>query len=779
MHSILSNSLRKKSSAFWFSILATFLLSAQDDGPVYELNPFQVQPSEGYAATSTISGTGLNTPLANVPMSINVITSEFLQDSLTHDIVESLDYNSSITQTGRVSQAGPRPNNFSIRGFRNRNLLVDGVTGGITVPTQLVDRIEVVKGPNTLYGQSDPGGLVNIITKTPGSEDGGTVQFEVGDNEWQQIKLDVTTHAWDGKLGLRILGQHKDTGGWRWVDGKKSKFVGVSGNVELSEATEGIFLISSIEESGFPGERSTWSFERIPTDLNGDGDTDDTVNGTPEARVRYNSSFLPREYTSGTPENRFETENDFVMTGFRHSFNENHNLQYKFQRYDTHNTVSFREYNTFELNSTTGQIQSRWSNRWQDSTTLDEVHSLSDIINFETGNVKHQLLLGYRKSETESGGIGDFELSDNPNRSNVAGQDEVQAALEIEANTGKQFRRTVTKDEILGGARLWEDDNITWEEFRIYGANRRNSSVDFSVQNVDTIFASDNIYLMEDKLNILIGVRNIDLEQYSVGLTGSRVGTPVDASDTNFQLGGVYRLTPNMSAYLNLADAFEPNSSIDPDTGEFFAPQTSDAIELGVKFFDLADSKLSGSATVFQIEKDNVVRSAWNPDLNSGAGGNETSITSDKSQGFELELFANPTENWSIVAAYSYIDAKVVGARSPVLEGTRLEGATPHRFTFFNSYTFPEGPLSGLKLGGGLVWADGPIPQFPPGVINSGVLEDGYTTVDLFARYPAKIGDRTVTFGLNIDNATDEIFVRSRAALNEKRQIVFSATFDL
>ena len=141
-------------------------------------------------------------------------------------------------------------------------------------------------------------------------------------------------------------------------------------------------------------------------------------------------------------------------------------------------------------------------------------------------------------------------------------------------------------------------------------------------------------------------------------------------------------------------------------------------------------------------------------------------------------MFFNPIEDWSIVAAYSYIDAKVVGAMSPVLEGTRLEGATPHRFTFFNSYTFPEGPLSGLKLGGGLVWADGPIPQFPPNVINSGTFEDGYTTVDLFARYPAKFGEKTVTFGLNIDNATDEIFVRSRAALNEKRQIVFSAAFD-
>jgi len=61
------------------------------------------------------------------------------------------------------------------------------------------------------------------------------------------------------------------------------------------------------------------------------------------------------------------------------------------------------------------------------------------------------LLLGYRKAERIAGGIGDYQLSD-------ANQTEIDAALEIEARTGKQFRRNVTKDEILGGVRLWEDD---------------------------------------------------------------------------------------------------------------------------------------------------------------------------------------------------------------------------------------------------------------------------------------------------------------------------------
>jgi iron complex outermembrane receptor protein len=105
------------------------LATAQDD-EAFTLSPFTVEATRGYTATSTISGTGLNTPLANVPMSINVITSDFLDDSNIGDFEKALDYNSSITQTTRQGGNNARPSTFSIRGFRNRNNLIDGVSAG-------------------------------------------------------------------------------------------------------------------------------------------------------------------------------------------------------------------------------------------------------------------------------------------------------------------------------------------------------------------------------------------------------------------------------------------------------------------------------------------------------------------------------------------------------------------------------------------------------------------------------------------------------------------------
>ncbi len=731
---------------------------AQDD-EAYTLSPFTVQAADGYTATSTISGTGLNTPLINVPMAINVITSDFLEDSHIGEFTHALDYNSSITQTSRNHNGGTRPQTFAIRGFRNSTILLDGVLAGHSLPTQMIDRIEVVKGPNTLYGQAEPGGLINVISKTPKAEQGGRASVIAGTNEWYQFKLDYTVRAMDDKLGLRVMTDHKETNGWRWVDGQKHKFLGVSGSYELAEATQFDFLIAKNEVNGFPTQRATWSFQRIPTDLNGDGDTDDNVGGIGESNTRYNNQFIPKEYVSSTPGNIYQSDNDFIQFGIRHSFSENHNLQYKYNFNDAHNLQTFREFNTFNPDGSNPVNSSV-----NDSRGRDEVHTLNDIIRLDAGEVKHTILVGARKSESVNGGRGTYRLRYNSNPDHP----EMLARRQIEANTGKVLRDILYRSDIESGVAIWEDDVPSVEEFFAFGG--RANQNDRSFQDITNLYLSDSISFDDGRFNLLVGIRHVDLEQYNTALGGART-SELSGSDTNFQFGGVYRINPNLSAFASTADAYRPQNRTDPDTGELVGPQTSQAYELGIKFADLYDGKLSGSVALFRIEQENVFRADHNPVTFVS----DSAITNDLSEGIEFELFYNPTDNWNIVGAYSYIDAKVVGE---VATGLPLEGATPHRVTLFTSYTVPEGPLAGARFGGGMVFADGPIQQFG-NIANSLVVEDGYTTFDLFARFPVTFGERDWQIGINIDNATDEFFVRSRAATNEARQILFSLSTDL
>jgi outer membrane receptor protein involved in Fe transport len=422
-----------KAFCFSASLLALLVQSAlgqSEDDDIFQLSPFSVEEDEGgYMATTTISGTAMRTSLMNVPMSINVITSEFLEDSLIGDFYEALDYNTSITQTGRIGGNAARPSTFSIRGFRSRNTLVDGVTGGIFIPTQMIDRIEVVKGPNTLYGQSDPGGLINIITKTPKGVDGGKATVKVGDNGWTQGQFDITTHAANGKLGLRFLGDYKDFDGTFALDGRESKFFGVSGNYQLTDNSELLFLISDNVLNQVPVQRSTFGFWQIPTDLNGDGDFDDTVRQIRESTARYNATFVPRNFTTMTQDNFHELDQDFLSLGFRVAITEDHNLQYKYNFHDTDTVVSFRAFNTFRASD--GRSDANYTINNQ--RVRDEVHTLNDIINFETGDVRHQLLLGLRKSESVTAS-GSYRL--RATRANEA------AILDdLEAQTGFTFRR--------------------------------------------------------------------------------------------------------------------------------------------------------------------------------------------------------------------------------------------------------------------------------------------------------------------------------------------------
>jgi len=741
-----------------FGLLYTAASVAYGQGDeAYTLDPFTVQATEGYTATNTISGTGLSTPLSDVPMGINVITSDFLEDSHIGEFTHAMDYNASITQTGRNDNGNSVAATFAIRGYRNSTMLTDGVLGGMVLPMQMIDRIEVVKGPNTLYGQAEPSGLINVITKKPRAEEGGTIRGITGSNEWYQIKLDYTVRAMDDKLGLRIMTDNKETNGWRWLGNREYQFKGLSGSYELAETTDFDFLVAENHATGFPTQRATWSFERIPTDLNGDGDLDDTVGGVKESTARFNNTFLPPEYVSATADNTLDQQYYWMSMGIRHSFSENHNFQYKYNFNERDHLMSAREFNTF--NPDGSNPVNNYSNEF---ISRDEVHTLADIIEFGTGDVKHQLLLGIRESESINNmGRGNYRLRARNATENAA-------LRAIEARTGKRFRDVLYKSDITRGTAIWEDDAPTTEEIFAYG--QRSNQAGRSFQEITTIYATDNIYFNNGQSNVIVGVRNISLDQRNEALGGATTST-LSGSDTNFQFGGVHRINPNLSAFASWADSFRPQNRTDPNTGELVGPQTSEAIEVGLKFADMYDGKLTGSVTAFRIEQNNVFRSDHNPVTFV----NDQAITDDLSEGLEFELFINPVPHWNIVAAYSYIDAKVVG---DVATGLPLEGATPHRFTLFNSYTIQEGPLAGVRFGGGLVYADGPIAQFG-NTANRLVVEDGYTVYDLFARFPVTFGERDWTVGINIDNATNEFFVRSRAATNEARQALISLSTDI
>ena len=741
-------------------------LSAQDssatgsDGDVVALDPFDVTSvaTDRYLASNSISGTAMNTLLKDIPMTINVITNEFLEDAIIGDLERALDFNSSITQTTR-GQISNQNAMFALRGFRNRNILLDGVMGGDHIPRYLVDRIEVVKGPNTLYGQSDPGGLVNMISKRPQGKDRSSATVRFGSDSTYGGDFDVNVAQLAPTLGMRLFGSYSDTDGWRWVDYQKQTMIGGAFAWQATDSTKVRLLVSQSNKNGIPTNRATYSFMRIPTDLNGDGVIDNTVvAGVQENTARYNNEFLPWEWTSETEQaSRFDQDARYIQLTLEQRINEAISLQYNYINSNRENDVTFREFNTF---SPGGVVTANNTTSFNLNET--DAHTLNAFFNGDTGTLKHNVIAGVRYTDDLRYGE-DFRLRPT----NGA---ELAILTQLEMDAGKTFRHSLTRDEIIAGPpQIWKDDAPTREELRRLGPRANQNGNNY--EEVTTLFVSDSVSMMEERLRLLAGIRNIKIVGYGFNASGVSNGPKRTSKDTSYQLGVNYAINDTLVLFGNTATAFNPNG-FNSDTGDYFDPEESEAYELGAKLDGLFGGKLSGSVAWFQIDKQNVVRSDFNPVTFMS----DREITDDRSDGIDVELFYNATPGWQITLGYTHLNARTVVSQTEAL-GLALEGAAPDKLTMFTTYSIDEGALKGLRFGGGFIRAWGPIQQFGTSG-NRLVTEDGYTQVNAFARYTTEMFNTPTTFGLNVSNLTDEFFIRARANTGTPRQIMASVRFD-
>jgi iron complex outermembrane recepter protein len=754
------------------ALCVTGLSAQEDSAPVYDLNPFEVNDEldNGYQAKQTMSGIGIATDMRDLPFNTNVITREFLEDNLVGKFNEAMDYSSSVRQTTRSEIVARRPL-YTVRGFATREILINGIRANENIPANLVERIEVVKGPNALYGESDPGGLINVMLKQALAENHLRITQKVGDFGFLESSFDANVATGqDGRLKVRLLGNYEEYDGWRKSPGGyDSHSLGLVSNYKLNENVELVFVGSTLESRGTQSVRSAFIFNSIePEDLNGDGDFDDTVETIRENNIRRNSSFLPQDYTGGVPESFVNRDSDFLQLGTNMWFN-GFSLQYVFTSSTQHHRGYGRIFNTF---NNTGLENTFY--QYDTSNGMSKVHSLKGFKEFYTGEIKNRFSFGARLFD-------DSDFSVFRRLRYVNGGERAKILTWAAANPDAQLRYTVTVDEILKAHSLSENDakaqgldywNDNLPDLGYVMDNGSGTTTDgLATSNVLTANISDLMTFGDNQAHLLWGLRFTDVEERAAS-TGGQAPEPFRGDDISEQLGFVYNFTKDFAGYVNHATSYSGNRAIDPDTGLNRPPENGKAYEAGIKM-DLWEGILSGSIGYFDIAKSNVLKSAFDP--NFGEARNE--ITNDISKGVEVELFYTPTDNWQVTFAYTYMDAHadLPPTSLPVLG---LEGAAPHSYSLWTSYKVTEGPLEGLRFGGGFVRADGPIPQSPT-ANNRWIIEDGYTEFDVFARYETKLFNTPTTFGVNVDNATNVFFFRTRGNSNEHRRAVFSVKLDL
>jgi len=230
--------------------LATPLgLQAQEaDAPtglVFELSPFEVstENDDRYYASNAISGSRLDVRIQDMPLTIEVLTSEFVKDTGATDLRESLRYSAGILLQsqndafgGGFDNAGGVNNpegatgnrsqsSFKIRGFVTNNTLRNGFRRQHATDTINIDRVEVVRGPSAiLYGVGNFGGVVNYLPKRPLMDFQTELTLGVGSHGWRRASLDVTGPLPKG-FGYRLTTAYEERDDWTELNNANQYFI--------------------------------------------------------------------------------------------------------------------------------------------------------------------------------------------------------------------------------------------------------------------------------------------------------------------------------------------------------------------------------------------------------------------------------------------------------------------------------------------------------------------------------------------------------------------------
>ncbi|MDA0848827.1 MAG: hypothetical protein O2827_03630 [Verrucomicrobia bacterium] len=158
-----------------FYILPDFVVTDDDD--------------KGYYSANTLAGTRTNELTKNIPMTISTVNAEMIEDFKMKTLEDLGNFVPSIEAEGNVY------NNQEIRfrGLLTRSQLYEFMPRYSPLDWYNVGRSDIIRGANSLiYGQADPGGKVNVISKTANlNKDKGSAVIEIGDKSWHKFSYDL------------------------------------------------------------------------------------------------------------------------------------------------------------------------------------------------------------------------------------------------------------------------------------------------------------------------------------------------------------------------------------------------------------------------------------------------------------------------------------------------------------------------------------------------------------------------------------------------------------
>lgn len=671
----------------------------------------------GYRAStaSQVGALGAK-PLQDTPFSINIVSSELLENL---QATKADDY---IKINPVMQLSNPQSRFFSgvtLRGFNvGSSRRTDGVPSNnnyVNVDLEDKERVEVLTGlSGFLYGPGAVGGTINYVLKRPTIERFARITTGIteGSNAYVHGDFSGALDA-EGKFAgrLNVVAQDGDTA----MDYQSVSRQLVSGALDWS-LTDRLKLQFDASYSNYKmwGSSANWAT---------------ASNGAIYQKVPDADKYWGQPFTF--------TKTSQIQTGARLLWTVNDDLSIRagaVRRNTTSDLLAANNAFSSSGNSytiTTGQFE------YPDILNTS-LYGLADI-KFKTGTVRHEVTTGFFSNYDErtnfrsyNGTFWSAVTGAGPNLSSPT-----YLPVAPPAPTGDKF---------------------------VAGRTRHTS-----------IVIGDDIRF-NDQWSALVGATQSTIYDRSRDTAAGAI-TTYESTKVTPSVSLLFKPVPSVTIYTSYIESLE-NGVVAPLTdtvsgtttarvvtngGKTLSPLTSEQIELGVKT-TLGDTLLT--AALFQIDKGLQY-------MQRNTDGTSTYVQDGRQvhRGLELTSTGRVWRGLTLVGGLTLMDATIKDNPSaPAQEGKTPAAVAETMAKVYAEYDLPA--LAGLTLTGGVYYTG----RQATTVANTAYLRD-FATVDLGARYRTKVAAQDVVLRLNVNNVTGKDYWLNPNTIGAPRTVAMSAQF--
>jgi iron complex outermembrane receptor protein len=714
---------------------------------VVVLSPFEVrsQSDVGYRAANTVSATRIAVPTEELPMSVSTFTASFIADQKPYDLYDVVKWAPGVHQDNVSPQGWIR---YNIRGFTSAAIQRNGFAGYRFIDTTDIARVEVVRGPaSLLYGQINPGGVINYITKRPEARPTVEVTASIGDYGYNRAVMDATGPVPSSKEHLlyRLVLMREEIQRFQdFVHGRKYL---ATPSVTWRFSPQAAL---TVEYEHF--ERT----ERMQTS----GVVLRYANNVPVAPY----PGLPWNFTyAGVGDYQ-----DFISDGL---------------------TVDLTARLGEHVNLRAAYVDSAWDQEWratgQGGTGLIPQTFIDYYYPPSAGLTSADAMFRRNRWEHQKGGerTGQVDITGTYEAGGVT----FRPLLGVRENFGTRYHARQNNNPNVAGSpfylRPWDLRNPgTWDRAVPFGVEALVPAADSSTSSdAASYYGVLSCSAWDRRLHLLAGYARHELHNDPTRDVVAHTFSPPSSRAANVpQVGALVALSRQVSAFASYSESFLANATMlrvnnIPTTPA--VPSVGKGAEIGLKFAP-PDGRLSGTISLYRIRASPTgivtvtsgVDSAGTTQFTDVQGGSQLS------QGAEVELLYTPLPALQIMASFSRCDATYERhPTDPRLNGAPLVATPNATFNLWAKYVVPTGALAGLQLSGGVnhvgsmsVVGNNPYLRTEP-----------YTTADLNLGYHFHVRQRRWSADVSIKNLANAHYYASASSWGFPRHVIISVTTKL